>query len=119
MSSTDYLTGATAGLSGLYFAWANEICSNDNEERALVVVPMKDFAYVVQAVAPNFVGKTVDYPMSTAGLSYSIALTFLIIPTTLAVRHLPHKDARVAKGRAVLAVKARVRKLGRMGRQRV
>lgn len=37
-------------MSGLLFSWANEICSADNEERALVVALMNDFAYVVQAI---------------------------------------------------------------------
>jgi len=87
-----YATGLTSGLSGLYFAWANEICSRDNEERALVVVLMNDLAYVVQAIVPNFVWCTVDYPQATKGLSYSVLLNLLVTPLALAVRHLHQRD---------------------------
>lgn len=92
-----YMTGCTAGLSGLLFAWANEICAADNEERALVVVLMNDLAYVVQAIIPNFVWKTVDYPKSTAGLSYSVAISALVVPLTFVIRHLQGRDLRRAE----------------------
>jgi hypothetical protein len=58
------LTAVGGGMSGLIFAWANEvclssdwlrntdrmstqICAADNEERALVTASMNDFAYVM------------------------------------------------------------------------
>lgn len=83
-------------MSGLLFSWANEICSADNEERALVVALMNDFAYVVQAIGkclgrlrvivtsgahhrmhtvPNFTWKQVDYPRARIGLYYSTGLS--------------------------------------------
>ena len=92
-----YMTGCTAGLSGLLFAWANEICAADNEERALVVVLMNDLAYVLQAIVPNFAWKTVDYPKSTAGLSYSVAISALVVPLTFVIRALHGRDSRLAR----------------------
>ena len=47
-------------MSGLLFSWANEICSADNEERALVVALMNDFAYVVQAIG-KYSQRTLPY----------------------------------------------------------
>ena len=47
-------------MSGLLFSWANEICSADNEERALVVALMNDFAYVVQAIG-KYSRRTLPY----------------------------------------------------------
>ena len=41
------LCGFGGGISGLTFAWAHEICSDDNEERALVTGSMNQMAYVV------------------------------------------------------------------------
>ncbi|KAI3002632.1 hypothetical protein CBS147346_5858 [Aspergillus niger] len=38
------LAGAGYGLSGLCMAWAHEICTDDNEERALVVGSMNEMA---------------------------------------------------------------------------
>lgn len=40
------------GLSGLCFAWAHEVCAEDNEERALVTATMNEMAYVIQAWLP-------------------------------------------------------------------
>lgn len=93
-----YLTGLTGGLSGLFFAWANELCSSDNEERALVVVLMNDLAYVVQAVVPNFVWRTVDFPEARRGLGYSVGLSLAVTPLALVVRHLHERDKRRAGG---------------------
>lgn len=38
------LMGSGFGLSGMCFAWAHEICSDDNEERALVTATMNEMA---------------------------------------------------------------------------
>jgi MFS transporter, ACS family, pantothenate transporter len=46
------LCGFGGGISGLTFAWAHEICGEDNEERALVTGAMNEFAYVFQAFLP-------------------------------------------------------------------
>lgn len=37
-----------------------------------------DFAYVVQAVAPNFVWKTTDFPAAKKGYLWDIVLQILI-----------------------------------------
>ncbi|KAI1458486.1 MFS general substrate transporter [Annulohypoxylon moriforme] len=58
-----YIVGMIGGgISGLTFAWAHEICSDDNEERALVVGTMNEMAYVVQAWLPLIIWQQVDGP---------------------------------------------------------
>jgi MFS transporter, ACS family, pantothenate transporter len=47
-----FLMGLGGGISGLTYAWAHEICAEDNEERALVTGAMNEMAYVVQAWLP-------------------------------------------------------------------
>ena len=47
------LAGFGGGLSGICYAWAHEICSDDNEERALVTGSMNEMAYVCQAYVPS------------------------------------------------------------------
>lgn len=49
-----------------------------NEKRALTIALGNDLAYVVQAVAPNFVWKTTDFPKATKGLSWVIGLNTLL-----------------------------------------
>ncbi|GAA6041481.1 hypothetical protein JCM8097_001897 [Rhodosporidiobolus ruineniae] len=91
-----YMTNVGGGMSGLLFSWASEICSTDNEERALVISAMNNMAYVVQAVVPNFTWKTTDYPKCTIGLSYSAGLSIALFFQVFLVRHLHERDKRRA-----------------------
>ncbi|MAB90532.1 MAG: hypothetical protein CMJ90_13895, partial [Planctomycetes bacterium] len=59
-------------------SWINEICSDGTEKRALLVAAGNDFAYVVQAVAPNFVWKTTEFPAARKGYVWSIILNILL-----------------------------------------
>jgi hypothetical protein len=67
-----------SGAGPLILSWINEICSADTEKRALLVAMGNDLAYVVQAVAPNFVWKTTDFPRATKGYTWSIVLQVLL-----------------------------------------
>ncbi|KAL4864709.1 hypothetical protein BDV12DRAFT_188731 [Aspergillus spectabilis] len=72
------LWGAGYGLSGLCLTWAQEICSDDNEERALVVAAMNTMAHVFQAWLPQIVWQQVDAPeyrsgyISSAGMAVGL-----------------------------------------------
>lgn len=66
------------GAGPLILTWINEICSDDTEKRALLVGAGNDLAYVVQAVAPNFVWKTTDFPWARKGYLWSIVLQILL-----------------------------------------
>ncbi|RMZ86880.1 hypothetical protein DV736_g5894, partial [Chaetothyriales sp. CBS 134916] len=57
-----FLAGFSGGISGLTFAWAHEICSDDNEERALVTGTMNEIAYVFQAWLPLLIWQQVEAP---------------------------------------------------------
>jgi MFS transporter, ACS family, pantothenate transporter len=63
------MTQIGGGMSGLFFSWANEICSVDNEERSLVVALMNDMAYVLQAIVPNFTWKQTNCELRCQALS--------------------------------------------------
>ncbi|KAH9909642.1 MFS general substrate transporter [Xylariomycetidae sp. FL2044] len=70
-----YLMGNLGGgISGLTFAWAHEICSDDNEERALVVASMNEMAYVFQAWLPLLVWQQVEAPQYRKGFITSVGL---------------------------------------------
>lgn len=89
------MTGFGYGMSGLIMGWGNELASGNNEKRTLVVGLMNDVAYAVHAALPNAVWKQTDYPRSTAGLWYSIALSILVIIWVGAVILLQRRDARL------------------------
>ena len=86
------LAGMGVGISGLCMAWAHEICSDDNEERALVVATMNDSAYFVQAWLPLLVWQQVDAPRYHKGFITSTCLNLVMIVTALVIRHLWGKE---------------------------
>ncbi|KAM5349686.1 hypothetical protein ACJ41O_006191 [Fusarium nematophilum] len=75
-----------SGAGPLILSWTNEICSADTEKRALLVAMSNDLAYVVQAVAPNFVWKTTEFPAARKGYTWSAILECLLILVTATVQ---------------------------------
>ncbi|RAK89335.1 allantoate permease [Aspergillus costaricaensis CBS 115574] len=83
-----WLSNIGVGAGPLILSWINEICSADTEKRALIVAMANDLAYVVQAVAPNFVWKTTDFPAAKKGYLWSIILQILLMIVTGTVQFL-------------------------------
>jgi len=86
------LSGFGGGLSGLCYAWAHEICTHDNEERAIVVASMNEMAYVVQAWLPLLVWKQVEAPRYHKGFITVSFLSAMLIVTALAIRILHARE---------------------------
>ncbi|KAL2702049.1 hypothetical protein AAEP93_006347 [Penicillium crustosum] len=91
------ISGAGYGLSGLLMAWAHEICSEDNEERSLVIGSMNEMAYVFQAWLPLVVWQQVDGPEYQRGFITVTVLSVILIISTFVVRFL-HKREKLRKG---------------------
>lgn len=88
------LMGSGFGLSGMCYAWAHEICSADNEERALVTATMNEMAYVCQAWLPLIVWQQVDAPEYQKGYITVTCLSVLLIITTVVIRMLQNRQNR-------------------------
>ncbi|KAF9884737.1 hypothetical protein FE257_001299 [Aspergillus nanangensis] len=86
------LCGAGGGLSGLCMAWAHEICSDDNEERALVVGSMNEMAYVFQAWLPLVVWQQIDAPNYRKGFIAVTIMSGLLIATASTIRIMQHRE---------------------------
>ncbi|KAF2171450.1 hypothetical protein M409DRAFT_18567 [Zasmidium cellare ATCC 36951] len=86
------LAGFGYGLSGLAFAWAHEICSDDREERALVTGSMNEIAYVVQAWLPLLVWKQTDAPEYQKGYITVSCLAVLMMGTAMLTRWLHQRQ---------------------------
>lgn len=86
------LQGFGGGISGLIMAWAHEICSDDNEERALVIGTMNEMAYVFQAWLPNVIWLETDAPSFHKGFMTMIFVALALIATAFVVRHLDKKE---------------------------
>ncbi|KAK7417425.1 hypothetical protein QQX98_004544 [Neonectria punicea] len=101
-----WLSQIGLGAGPLILSWINEICSDDTEKRALLVGMANDFAYVVQAVAPNFVWKTKEFPAARKGYLWSIVLQILIIAATATIQLLLWRDEKRAAKADVESVTA-------------
>ncbi|KAK4685091.1 MFS transporter, ACS family, pantothenate transporter, partial [Tremellales sp. Uapishka_1] len=88
---------AGSGAGPLILTWINEICADDTEKRAILVAAANDLAYVVQAVAPNFVWKTTNFPRAKKGLTWSLVLQVLLIVWTTVILYLLGRDRRKAQ----------------------
>jgi ACS family pantothenate transporter-like MFS transporter len=86
------LSGFGGGLSGLCFAWAHEICTHDNEERAIVVAAMNEMAYVLQAWLPLLVWRQVEAPQYRKGFITVAFLSATLIATALSIRLLHARE---------------------------
>ncbi|KAL2846089.1 major facilitator superfamily domain-containing protein [Aspergillus pseudodeflectus] len=82
------MSAAGYGLSGMCMAWAHEICSADNEERALTVGSMNEIAYVFQAWLPQVVWQQVDAPQYRKGYITGCIMSSILIVTALVIRSL-------------------------------
>ncbi|KAF2025487.1 MFS general substrate transporter [Setomelanomma holmii] len=86
------LSGFGGGLSGLCFAWAHEICTHDNEERAIVVASMNEMAYVMQAWLPLLVWQQIDAPNYRKGFITVTFLSAALIVTAVTIRILHARE---------------------------
>ncbi|KAK5631156.1 hypothetical protein RRF57_006871 [Xylaria bambusicola] len=88
-----YILGnISTGISGLTYAWANEICSEDNEERAFVTASMNQFAYVVQTWLPLIVWQQVEAPRYHKGFTTQVFLAAGLIVSAFTLRFLHHRE---------------------------
>lgn len=86
------LAGCANGLSGIIMAWAHEICTSNNEERAFVIGSMNEMAYVLQAWLPLIVWQQVDAPHYQKGFITVTFLAFLMIVTGLVTKFLHRRE---------------------------
>ncbi|KAH6874393.1 major facilitator superfamily domain-containing protein [Thelonectria olida] len=89
-----WLSSLGHGAGPLILSWINEICSADTEKRALLVAMANDVAYMVQAIVPNFMWKTTDFPAARKGYTYSGILQVLLIVETAIIQWLLFRDGR-------------------------
>ncbi|KFY90961.1 hypothetical protein V498_05732 [Pseudogymnoascus sp. VKM F-4517 (FW-2822)] len=88
-----FLFGGVSGAAGgLFFAWANEISSADNEERAIVIGVMNQFGSTVSAWLPLIVFQQVDAPRYYKGWITLTAINTSLIISTLVTWQLQKRE---------------------------
>ncbi|KAL7918072.1 major facilitator superfamily domain-containing protein [Trichoderma austrokoningii] len=104
-----FLAGFSGGISGLTFAWAHEICTKDNEERALVTGTMNEMAYVVQAWLPLLIWQQVEAPEYPKGYPTSIGIAVGLIIMAFWIRHAHRREKfkrHIAEDESILRISA-------------
>ncbi|KAK2018025.1 major facilitator superfamily transporter [Colletotrichum eremochloae] len=86
------LSGFGGGISGLTFAWAHEICKDDNEERALVTGAMNQMAYVFQAWLPLLIWQQVEAPRYPKGYITMVFFAVGMASTALLIKYLHRRE---------------------------
>ncbi|OKL59193.1 hypothetical protein UA08_05880 [Talaromyces atroroseus] len=84
--------GASFGLGGLCMAWANEVCQNDSEERAITIAAMNEIAYILQIWLPLLVWQQVDAPRYFKGYVTVSSMSVLLIVMSFIVRRLHNRE---------------------------
>ncbi|ATY59873.1 Major facilitator superfamily general substrate transporter [Cordyceps militaris] len=69
-----FLAGSANGIAPVVYAWANEVCAGDAEERALVLSSMNTVGNAFGAWLPLFVWKTTDAPRYRIGYAWAIGV---------------------------------------------
>ncbi|KAL1853415.1 hypothetical protein Plec18167_005494 [Paecilomyces lecythidis] len=73
-------------------AWANEVCEEDSEERAITVASMNEIAYLFQGWLPLVVWQQVDAPEYRSGYITLCVSSVIMIGTCFAIRMLGNRE---------------------------
>ncbi|PWI68511.1 hypothetical protein PCL_01600 [Purpureocillium lilacinum] len=89
-----FLAGSADGIAGVIYAWANEICAGNAEERAIVISSMNTIGNVFGAWIPLLAWKTVDAPRYLIGYNWTIALDVCMIGMLFVLRSFWNKERK-------------------------
>ncbi|KAH8704223.1 major facilitator superfamily domain-containing protein [Talaromyces proteolyticus] len=93
-------SGASYGLGGLCMAWANEVCEDDSEERAITIAAMNEVAYILQIWLPLIVWQQVEAPRYFKGYVTVSFMSVLLIIMCFIVRRLHNREISTRKSHA-------------------
>ncbi|KAK5658150.1 hypothetical protein OQA88_2123 [Cercophora sp. LCS_1] len=88
-----YLAGTHVGLSGIAMTWANEICTDDTEERALVLATMNTMVGVVGTWLPLIVWQQIEAPKYHKGFVTATSLGAVCLFLVPLIKWLQDKEA--------------------------
>ncbi len=89
-----FLSGTADSIASVLYSWANIICSDSSQERALTLSTMNTLCNTFSVWVPLFVWKTVDAPEYKKGYSYNIALDAVMLILLVPLTYLARKTAK-------------------------
>jgi len=90
-----YLAGASYAGQATTFAWANQICEDDHQERGIVLASMNMWNNVVNAWWPLVFYPATDAPRFTKGMWAMIGVAIATFGVTWLVWFLERREKRV------------------------
>lgn len=90
-----YLSGTANGIAAVLYSWANIICSENSQQRALTLSTMNTFGNTFSVWVPLFVWKTVDGPEYRKGYPYNIALDCMMVILLFPLTYLYKRQKRL------------------------
>ena len=78
-------------------SWANEVCEDDSEERAITVASMNEIAYVFQSWLPLVVWQQVDAPEYRSGYITLCVSSVIMIATSFVIRMLSDRELSIKR----------------------
>ncbi|KAK0641429.1 major facilitator superfamily domain-containing protein [Cercophora newfieldiana] len=107
-----FLTIGFQLMPGVFFAWAHEVCRDDNEERAIVASSMNGMSYVILAWLPILTFPQTMAPDFRYGFTSSFGLLIAAIFAVVLIQFLVKREERL---KAAVAPEERLETAGEGG----
>ncbi|KAL4983858.1 major facilitator superfamily domain-containing protein [Aspergillus falconensis] len=92
-----FLTIGVQLMTAIFYPWANEVCADNNEQRAVVVSSMNGFLYAVAAWLPIVIFPQTMAPSFCYGFPATFGLVIAAIVSAIVIRLFIWRDERRAK----------------------
>ncbi|KAL4965253.1 major facilitator superfamily domain-containing protein [Aspergillus stella-maris] len=92
-----FLTIGMQLMTAVFYSWANEICADNNEQRAVVISSMNGFQYAVAAWLPIVIFPQTMAPSFRYGFPATFGLVIAAIISVVVIQLFVMRDERKAK----------------------
>ncbi|EIN10585.1 MFS pantothenate transporter [Punctularia strigosozonata HHB-11173 SS5] len=103
-----YLSGASYAGQATTFAWANQICADDAQERAVVLASMNMWNNVINAWWQRVFYAATDAPRFRKGMIAMIAVSAATLLITWLVWYLERRETRIGPSRSLEAAETEI-----------
>ncbi|KAK5991563.1 putative transporter SEO1 [Cladobotryum mycophilum] len=89
-----FLSGSADGIAAVIYAWANEICTRNAEERVIVISSMNTVGNMFNTFLPLVIWKTTNAPRYLIGYNWTIALDVGMLVMVFVLRAFWNRERR-------------------------
>ncbi|KAH8807539.1 pantothenate transporter liz1 [Xylogone sp. PMI_703] len=87
-----FLTAGVQLMTAVFYAWANEICARDTEERAIVLSSMNGLQYAVAAWLPIVIFPQTEAPTFRRGFPATFGFVIAALLSIILIRYLHGRE---------------------------